>query len=88
MVENTVSGLWFNSQLLDTSQIEKFYHNGEHIMWQILLLLSLIIHDSIKQKVQQKCLLQWEQVFSQSSDAETRCEAFHSKDSSKFCILK
>lgn len=50
MVENTVSGLWFNSQLLDTSQIEKFYHNGEHIMWQILLLLSLIIHDSIKQR--------------------------------------
>lgn len=88
VLKSTVSGLWLNSQMLNTFQIEKFYHNGEHIMWLILFLLSLIIHDSIKERSTAKMSSPVGVVFSQSSDTETRCEAFHGEASLKFCILK
>ena len=65
---------------------EEFYHRGQRIMWKILFLLPLIVRDSIKEGSAGEMSSPVGVVFSQSS--ETRCGAFHGRDSVKVFILK
>lgn len=51
-------------------------------------LLFLIIRDSIKESNAAEMSSPMGAVFARSSGTKTRYEAFHGKDSLKFCILK